>query len=171
MFWLEVDRGRTNVLDIFEPKVNMLWYLKVLITSSWNVATWMTSVKQKAGPYSHGMGRLDCHVCSAKVYTSVCLRLSKFSQLFFMQYMGLRLFSLPICLMMIVRIHVFHLIIIIKIGTMTHLPVFRVKSWSNGMRCMSFSILMNPAYFTGCTVCIDQSLRVRSYQKRRYTYT
>ena len=46
--------------------------------------------------------------------SSVCLRLSRFSQLSYMQYMGLRVFGLPIYLMMIARIRVLHLDIIIK---------------------------------------------------------
>ena len=29
-----------------------------------------------------------------------------------------------------------------QIGSMTHFPLFRVRSWNNGMRCMSFYILM-----------------------------
>ena len=47
--------------------------------------------------------------------SSVCLRLSKFSQLSFMQYMELCVFSLSIYLMTIVRIHVLYLIIIVKL--------------------------------------------------------
>ena len=39
-------------------------------------------------------------------------------------------------------IHQQHLIIILKIRSMTHLPVFRVRSWNNGMCRMSFDILM-----------------------------
>ena len=45
---------------------------------------------------------------------SVCLILSQFSQLSFLQYMGMRVISLPISLMIIVRICVLYLIIIIK---------------------------------------------------------
>ena len=29
-----------------------------------------------------------------------------------------------------------------QIASMTHLPLFRVRSWNNGMRCMSFHILL-----------------------------
>ena len=47
------------------------------------------------------------------ILSSVCLRLSQFSQLSFIQYMGLCVFSLPIYLMMIVRIRVLYFIIII----------------------------------------------------------
>ena len=53
----------------------------------------------------------DCQVHSV---SSVCLRLSQFSQLSFTQYMGLCVFSLPIPIMLIVRMHVVYLIIIIK---------------------------------------------------------
>ena len=44
-----------------------------------------------------------------------CQQISQFSQLYFVQYMGLCVFSLPMSLMMIVKIHVLHLIIIIKL--------------------------------------------------------
>ena len=44
----------------------------------------------------------------------MCLRLWQFSQLSFMQYMGLCIFSIPISLTMIIRIPVLDLIIIIK---------------------------------------------------------
>ena len=42
-------------------------------------------------------------------------QISQFSQLYFVQYMGLCVFSLPMSLMMIVKIRVLHLIIIIKL--------------------------------------------------------
>ena len=53
--------------------------------------------------------------CLSGTFSSVCLRLSKFAQLFFTQYMGLCVFSSPISLMMIVRICVSYLITIIKL--------------------------------------------------------
>ena len=49
------------------------------------------------------------------ILLSVCLRLSQYPQLSFMQYTGLCVFSLPMFLMMIVRICVLYLIIIIKL--------------------------------------------------------
>ena len=48
------------------------------------------------------------------ILSSVCLILSQFSQLSFMIYMGLCVFSLPIYLMMILRICVLYVILIIK---------------------------------------------------------
>ena len=48
------------------------------------------------------------------ILSIVCLRLCQFPQLSFMQYMGLCVFSLPIYLLMIVRICVLYLIIITK---------------------------------------------------------
>ena len=63
-----------------------------------------------------------CRVC-------VCLRLSQFSQLSFMQHMGLCIFNLPILLWWL--------------WEYMYLPLFRVRSRKNGMLCMSFYILTN----------------------------
>ena len=75
------------------------------------------------------------------ILSSVWIRLSIFSQLSIIQYMGLCVFSLPISLAMIERIYTLsyhhH-----QIGSMTYYPLFRVRSWNNGMRCMSLYILM-----------------------------
>ena len=73
---------------------------------------------------------------------SVCLRLRQFSQLSCIQYMGLCVFSLPISPVMIVRmctLSYYHH----QTGSMNHQPLFRVRSWNNGMRCMSYYVLMN----------------------------
>ena len=35
-----------------------------------------------------------------------------------------------------------------QIRSMTHLPLFRVRSWNNGMHCISFSILISYLYST-----------------------
>ena len=48
------------------------------------------------------------------VLSSICLGLSSFSQIFFMQYMGLCAFIPPISPLIIVSIHLLYLIIIIK---------------------------------------------------------
>ena len=56
--------------------------------------------------------------------------------------MGLCVFSLPISLMMTQKIYTlsyYHS----QIGSMNYYPLFRVKPWNNGMRCMSLYILMN----------------------------
>ena len=39
-----------------------------------------------------------------------------------------------------------------QIGSMTHLPLFRVRSWNNGMRCIAFRIIMESLYLTP-TIC------------------
>ena len=60
---------------------------------------------------------ISCFIYSNRgswVLLSVCPILGQFSQLSVMQYMGLCVFSLPIYLMMIVRIRVLYLIIIMK---------------------------------------------------------
>ena len=67
---------------------------------------------------------------------SVWMRLSIFFQLSIIQYMGLCVFSLPVSLVTIERIYTlsyYHH----QIGSMNYYPLFRVRSWNNGMRCMS----------------------------------
>ena len=72
---------------------------------------------------------------------TVWVRLNIFSQLSIIQYMGLYVFSLPVFLVMIEIIwtlsYYHH-----QIGSMNYYPLFRAKSWDNGMRCMSLYIIM-----------------------------
>ena len=69
------------------------------------------------------------------ILSRVCLRWSNnFSQLYFMKYMELCVFSLPISLVMIVRMHVLYHH---RIGSVDHLQLFEGRSWNNGMHCMS----------------------------------
>ena len=77
---------------------------------------------------------------SGNSVSSVCLRFSQFSLLSFMQYMGLCLLSSPIPLI-IVRICIHLSYYHHQIRLMVHLPLFRVRSWNNGMCCMIFYIL------------------------------
>ena len=77
----------------------------------------------------------------------VCLRCSYSSglpplfssQLSFMRYMGLCVFSLPISLIMVARVCVLYLIIIKS----EVWQMFKVRSGSNGSHCMSIYLLMN----------------------------
>ena len=73
------------------------------------------------------------------ILSSVLVRLSIFSQLSVIQYMGLCVFSLPNSLVIerIYTLSYYHH----QIGSMNYYPLFRVRSWNNGMRCMSFYIL------------------------------
>ena len=76
------------------------------------------------------------------ILSSVWVRLSIFSKLSIIQYIGLCVFSLPISLVMIGRIYTlsyYHH----QIGSMNYDPLFRVRPWNNGMRCMSLYILMS----------------------------
>ena len=82
------------------------------------------------------------------ILSSVRVRLSIFSQLSIIQYMGLCVFSLPISLVMVERIYTlsyYHH----KIGSMNFYSWFRVRSWNNGMPCMSLYILMNVVQYNG----------------------
>ena len=79
------------------------------------------------------------------ILSSVWVRLSIFSQLSIIQYMGLCVFSWLISLVMIERIYTlsyYHH----QIGSMNYCPLFRVRSWYNGMRCRSLYILMVATY-------------------------
>ena len=72
------------------------------------------------------------------ILSSVCVRWSTFSQSSIIQYMGLCVFSLPISLVMIeiiCTLSYYHH----QIGSMNYYPLFTVRSWNNGMRCMSLS--------------------------------
>ena len=58
--------------------------------------------------------------------------------------MGLCVFSLPISLVMIERIYIYIYTLSYyhhQIGGMYNYPLFRVRPWNNGVRCMSFYIL------------------------------
>ena len=74
------------------------------------------------------------------ILPSVCLRLRQFSQSSFIQYMGLCVFILPNSPVVIVRmcsLSYYH-----QTGSMNHKPLFRVRSCNNGMRCMSYYVLI-----------------------------
>ena len=75
------------------------------------------------------------------ILSSVWVWLSTFSQLSNVHYMGLCVFSLPMSLMMTEKIYTlsyYHN----QIGSMNYYPLFRVRSWNNGIRCMSLNILL-----------------------------
>ena len=86
--------------------------------------------------------------------SSVWVRLSVFSRQSIIQCVGLCVFSLPISFMMIQRIYMLCLISIItsEVWTITH---FRVRSWNNGMHCMSFYILMASVSQNESSLCND----------------
>ena len=74
------------------------------------------------------------------ILSSVWVELSVFSQLSIIQCMGMCVFSFPISLVMIEKIYTlsyYHH----QIGSMNCYPLFRVRSWNNGLRCMSLYIL------------------------------
>ena len=74
------------------------------------------------------------------ILSNVWVRLSLFSQLSIIQYIGLCVFSVPISLVIIESIYTlsyYHH----QIGNMNYYPLFRVRSWNNGMRFMSLYIL------------------------------
>ena len=85
--------------------------------------------------------------------SSVWVRLSISSQLSIIQHLGLCVFSLPISFVMIERIYMLCLIIIIKsdeLWSVNYYPLFRIRSWNNGMRCISLYILNKRNISYGC---------------------
>ena len=87
---------------------------------------------------------LEWNAC--QVYFVECVRLGIFSQLYIIQYMGVCVFSSPIFVVMIERIYTLsyhhH-----EIGSMNYYPLLRVRSWNNGMRCISLYILFSCLLF------------------------
>ena len=77
-----------------------------------------------------------------QIYFVKCVRVSIFSQLSIIQYMGLCVFSSPTSLVMIERVYALsyhhH-----QIASMNYNPLFRFRFWNIGMRCMPLCILMN----------------------------
>ena len=66
------------------------------------------------------------------------------SIIFYVIYESLLFFSLPIHLVMIVKLCTlsYHH----QIGSMNHYPLFKVRSWNNGMRCMSCCVLIETSF-------------------------
>ena len=50
------------------------------------------------------------------------------------------------------------------IGSMTHLPLFRVRSWNNGIRCMSLCILINRFLYVFCFRSEDFFTNLSTYK-------
>ena len=80
------------------------------------------------------------------ILSSVWVRLSIFSQLSIIQYVELCLFSSPFPLWSLIEYIYIHIYTLSyyhnQIGSMNYCPLFRVRSWNNGVRCMSFYILI-----------------------------
>ena len=91
-------------------------------------------------PLSFGLTWRHCthKMLVRHLLSNMCLGLSQFSQLLFMQYMGLCVFSLPISFVMILKMRALRLIIIMKSES---LAILNVTSWNNGMRYMSCYVI------------------------------
>ena len=96
--------------------------------------------------------------------SSVWVRLSIFSQLSIIQYVGLCVFSLPISFrddwVNIYTLSYYHH----QIESMNYYPLFTVGLWNNGMRCMSFYILMAVFFVYGdCVITTDDLFYLAVY--------
>ena len=88
---------------------------------------------------SEGIELLKCLV--RYMMPSVCLRLRQLSQLpLFIRWgcVSSVLPDYPAMIVIMCTLSYYHH----QIGSMNHLPLFRVKSWNNGMRCMSYYVLV-----------------------------
>ena len=94
------------------------------------------------------------------VLFSVCLRLSELSQLPFMQYMELYVFSLPISLVLIVRICacMYYMLSSSSSWNWKYEPfaLLRARSWNKNMHCMSFIYVL-----------MEQNSKIRLNLKRK----
>ena len=101
---------------------------------------------------------------------SVCLRLSQFSHLTFMQYMGLCIqlthLSYDDCENTCTLSYYHH-----QIGSMTHLLLLRVRSWNNGIHCISFYVLIVISFVPAHAQCIIVSLGIVSQSHRFCHFT
>ena len=76
------------------------------------------------------------------ILSCVWVRWGILSQLSILQYVRLCVFSLPISLVMIEIIYIYFVLLSSSYRKFELLPLFRVRSWNNGVRCMSFCILI-----------------------------
>ena len=76
------------------------------------------------------------------IRSSVCIKSSQFSQLYFMQYMGLFVYSA--CQFLLWWLWGYMYLILFSSSNRKHGPLllFRVRSWNSSMRCMSFYFLI-----------------------------
>ena len=98
---------------------------------------------------------------------SVWVRLSIFSPLSNIQYVGLYVFSLPISLVMIERIYILCLIIIttLKVWTITHCLGSGHETMVSTV-CLSIFLLINIRCFV-CHVCRDRESESQTYRHNR----
>ena len=129
---LHIHSGKTGIL--FSLLLCSLWWVQILF-----VCLYITP------SHYHHCANLSEDIelikCLSDIYlSSVWVKLSIFPQLSIIQYMGLCAFSSPISLVMIEMIYTlsdYHH----QIGSMNYYPMFRGRSWNNGMRCMSIFLL------------------------------
>ena len=89
--------------------------------------------------------------CLSDIFFRVCVRLNMFSQLSIYN----PLYNMWGCLFQFTHspcddweyIYIYTLFYYHQIGSMNYYPLFRVRSWNNGVRCMSFYILVGPNYW------------------------
>ena len=140
----------TNCLYVpGKPGICFHYYCAVYDECKYSDTFWLANRTRVFVQYTISLSSMCKLICRHWTYkmpvryilSSVWVRLSTFSPLSIIQYVGLYVFSLPISLVMIENIYTlsyYHH----QIWGMNYYPLFRVKSWNNGVRCMSFYILI-----------------------------
>ena len=133
------------------PQHTLIWSTCSVLTNQ-DVVVLDMALNEAYNLYYHKITPLTCNIKiylktlklqnACHIYFVECVSKIKhiFSQLSIIQYIVLCVFSLPISLVMIERIYTlsyYHH----QIRSMNYYPLFRVRSWNNGMHSMSLYIL------------------------------
>ena len=143
----------------------MLWF----VTLQYCAVLWCVQIPRyhHYAYLSEGIGLLKCLLDIFSVECVSQIR-SVISIIFHAKYgtvcIQLTHFSYDDCENICTRSYYHH-----RIGSMTHLPLFRVRSWKNGMRCMSFYIfIMRFSYFEGIEDSCHIHMKLNVLQRGGY---
>ena len=134
---LHMHSGKTGIS--FSSLLCNLWWVQIVV--------WPADRIRLFVHYTIPLSSLCKLICRHWTYemsaryilSSVWVRLRIFSKLSIIQYMGLYVCSLPNWwLIEYIALSYYHH----QIGSMNYYPLFRVRSWNNGIRCMSLYILL-----------------------------
>ena len=158
------------------------WYIDIMSFREFRVAAlfFMLTIGIKRGVSTRGIHhKLIWRHWAYKmpvryILSSVWVRLSIFAPLSIIKYVGLYAFSLPIPLVIIERIQCIYTLSYYhhQIGSMNYYPLFRVRSWNNGIHCMSCYFLILMAFDSWATslVSVTGGGETRGMQKLIHEY-
>ena len=112
--WFHINPEKAGFCFLYYCLITVLWYAHMIEYIMTRPMVAFVCLHIALPYYHHYAGVSEGMELVRYGLSSVCLRFNEWSQLSFMQYMRLCLFSLSIYLVVIARIHVLYLIIIIK---------------------------------------------------------